>query len=471
MIKVTFKIISNCIKPNYLRPWDSGKPSISIGSGFAISIENKNYIVTNAHVIKSKDAYVQVVKWSSSEKYNATVVNVSYEVDMALLTIPDNNFWKDIPQFPLKESPNKGETIVVVGFPKGGSNASITKGIVSRIEPVAYLHAVKNLSLQIDAAVNSGNSGGPVFNNEENSIVGIAFMRTSHAQNMCNMIPSFIINHYLQYYIKNGKFDGVCDLGIKRQKLEGSLLTYYHKKEKNIQGILVRRVDPTINLVLQEGDILCAIDGIPIQNDGKVFMVNYEIVKEPFNGNTSADWEKVPYWHIVRMCNPGQRIELSVYRNNTMKTLKHTLTIGPNPLVPILPKSMSLLYWNVNGLVFQPLNRIHIREYERHNISLNTITYFAPYTRKFKSSNDEEVVIISEIVPNRLTENYAKFRYAPVQTVNGKPVRNLKHFKELIKDVSKSDNSITIVVYNDAKIILDLGVKLTPEELGIKNTN
>lgn len=464
MIKSTFKIISSCVEPNYLRPWDSGKPSVSIGSGFAIYIDGKNYIVTNAHVVKSDDAYVQVVKWSSSEKYDAIIENVSYEVDMALLTVNDKAFWKDISQFPLKASPHKGETIIVVGFPKGGSNASITKGIVSRIEPVAYSHAVKNLSLQIDAAVNNGNSGGPVFNNDENGIVGIAFMRTSHAQNMCNMIPSFLINHYLQSYLKNNKFEGVCDLGIKCQKLEGSLLAHYSKKT-DVQGILVRRVDPTINLVLQEGDILCAINDIPIQNDGKVFMVNYEIVKQTYNGSTGdLDWEKVPYWHIVRMCNPGQRVELKVCRNGVIKILKHTLTVGPNNLVPVLPKYISLDYWNVHGLVFQPLNRMHIKEYERQNIGLDEITYFVPFTRKYKSSNDEEVVIISEIIPNKLTENYTKFRYAPVQTVNGKAVRNLKHFKELLK----GDDAI-IVVREDAKIVLDLKAKLTLDELGIKN--
>lgn len=462
MIKATFKILSSSIRPNYLRPWDSGKPSVSIGSGFAINMDGKNYIVTNAHVIKSNDAYVQIVKWSSSKKYDATIINISYDVDMALLTVDDKDFWKDIPHFPLKSSPKKGETIIVVGFPQGGSNASITKGIVSRIEPVSYLHEVKNLSLQIDAAVNSGNSGGPVFNNDENGIVGIAFMRTSHTQNMCNMIPSFIINHYLQSYLKNGKFEGVCDLGIKRQKLEGPLLSYYQKKLKNIQGVLVRRVDPTINVVLQEGDILCAIDDIPIQNDGKVFMVDYEIsVKEL---NSSGELEKVPFWHIVRMCEPGQRVDLKVYRNGAIKTLKHTLTTGPNNLVSGLPKHISMAYWNVNGLIFQPLNRKHIKEYEKDNIGLYEITYLAPYTRKYKSSSDEEVVIISEIIPNRLTENYTKFKYAPVQTVNGVAVRNLKHFKELLKG-----DYVTIVVYGDAKIVLDLNTKLTLDELGIEN--
>jgi hypothetical protein len=101
----------------------------------------------------------------------------------------------------------------------------------------------------------------------------------------------------------------------------------------------------------------------------------------------------------------------------------------------------------------------------RQICNLNKITYFAPYTRRYKSSNDEEVVIISEIVPNRLTENYTKFHYAPVQTVNGIAVRNLKHFKELLK----GEDYVTIIVHNDAKIVLDLHAKLTPEELIIKN--
>lgn len=447
MIKTTFKIISNSIKPSYIRPWDSGKTSISIGSGFATKINNKNYIITNAHVIKSENAYVQVIKWSSSKKYKATIIDISHEVDMALLTIQEKSFWDDIILFPLKTSPFKGAPIIVVGFPKGGSNASITKGIVSRIEPVLYSHTVKNLSLQIDAAVNSGNSGGPVFTEDENSIVGIAFMRTSDAQNMCNMIPSFIMNHYLQSFQKNGNFEGICDLGIKHQKLEGSLLSSYHKKNIEIQGILVRRVDPTINVILKEGDILCAIDDISIQNDGKVFMVNYEIVNE-LNMNmkdTDADLEKVPYWHIVRMCNPGQRLSLKIYRNNVFKTIKHTLTVGPNSLIPSLPKNISLDYINVNGLIFQPLNYMHLKELEFKNSS-EIMSFLLPFTRRYKSSYDEQIIIISEILSNSTD---IKYKYLPVLTLNGKSVRSLQHFKELLKGED------VVVLYDNSMIVLE----------------
>ena len=72
----------------------------------------------------------------------------------------------------------EGATVVTVlhcSFPIGGESISVTSGVVSRIEVTSYVHgAAELLGVQIDAAINSGNSGGPAFNNR-GQCVGIAF--------------------------------------------------------------------------------------------------------------------------------------------------------------------------------------------------------------------------------------------------------------------------------------------------------
>lgn len=77
------------------------------------------------------------------------------------------------------------------------------------------------LAVQIDAAINSGNSGGPVFN-EAGQCVGIAFQSyaDSDVENIGYMIPTPVIQHFLQDYRMNKTFTGFANLGFSWQKLE-----------------------------------------------------------------------------------------------------------------------------------------------------------------------------------------------------------------------------------------------------------
>jgi S1-C subfamily serine protease len=71
--------------------------------------------------------------------------------------------------------PRLQDSVTVVGYPIGGETISVTAGVVSRIEMTAYAHSSSELlGIQIDAAINSGNSGGPVFS-DDGSCVGVAF--------------------------------------------------------------------------------------------------------------------------------------------------------------------------------------------------------------------------------------------------------------------------------------------------------
>eukprot|EP00951_Prasinocladus_malaysianus_P049290 scaffold668089_cov69-Prasinocladus_malaysianus.AAC.1 len=99
---------------------------------------------------------------------------------------------------------------------------SVTQGVVSRIEVTAYAHgAAELLGIQIDAAINSGNSGGPAFN-EEGECVGIAFQSLKHedAENIGYVIPTPVIRHFIADFERNGVYTGFPSLGVEWQRME-----------------------------------------------------------------------------------------------------------------------------------------------------------------------------------------------------------------------------------------------------------
>jgi hypothetical protein len=93
------------------------------------------------------------------------VVGVCNDSDLALLKPTDDNFFKDIQPLKIGPMPPLRHRIYVAGFPIGGEEISVTEGVVSRIEIQPYSHSLKQLlAITVDAAINSGNSGGPVMN-------------------------------------------------------------------------------------------------------------------------------------------------------------------------------------------------------------------------------------------------------------------------------------------------------------------
>ena len=109
----------------------------------------------------------------------------------------------------------------MVGYPIGGVAISVTSGVVSRVEVTQYAHgATELLGLQIDAAINSGNSGGPVTSSE-GWYVGVGFQSLKHddAENIGYVIPTPVISHFVRDYELNGKYTGFPALGCDFQKI------------------------------------------------------------------------------------------------------------------------------------------------------------------------------------------------------------------------------------------------------------
>lgn len=136
--------------------------------------------------------FVLVRKHGSPTKYRAQVEAVGHECDLAILIVESDEFWEGMHFLELGDIPFLQQAVAVVGYPQGGDNISVTKGVVSRVEPTQYVHgATQLMAIQIDAAINPGNSGGPAIMG--NKVAGVAFQNLSGAENIGYVSPSFHI--------------------------------------------------------------------------------------------------------------------------------------------------------------------------------------------------------------------------------------------------------------------------------------
>ena len=148
--------------PDYFAPWNKASPTQSGGTGFIISDKR---IVTTAHVVQhASQVYVQSDQ--SDEKLEATLEAISYGLDLAILRLTDPDALNNIEPLIIDNeiTPLRSE-VNVYGYPVGGSQIAITKGVISRIEYTSIGSYQLGLRAQIDAAINPGNSGGPAISN------------------------------------------------------------------------------------------------------------------------------------------------------------------------------------------------------------------------------------------------------------------------------------------------------------------
>ena len=157
----------------------------SLGSGFAIG---ENCIVTNAHVIENVNN-VQIVSYKGNV-YDAFVVSINERIDIAILGVANATFT------PLKvadlESTVIGEDVYAIGAPNSLA-FTLTKGIISSKDRVV----ARQRFIQTDAAINSGNSGGPLLN-DKGEVLGVNTLKMSDAEGIGLAIPITTVIEYLE---------------------------------------------------------------------------------------------------------------------------------------------------------------------------------------------------------------------------------------------------------------------------------
>jgi S1-C subfamily serine protease len=147
----------------------------ALGTGFIVSAAGD--ILTNAHVVRG--AQTASIRFQDGTSTGARIVGKDEEADLALLRPDRPPQVRKVLEFSISE-PRVGDQVLVIGHPKG-LEWSLTTGVVSAVRGQNYAVAEIRNSIQIDAAINEGNSGGPVLD-LAGRVIGVATLRQRDAE-------------------------------------------------------------------------------------------------------------------------------------------------------------------------------------------------------------------------------------------------------------------------------------------------
>ena len=227
----------------------------SAGSGFIIS-EN-GYIVTNNQVISGGDSIT--VALENGDNYVAYVIGADEYTDIAVLKIEADG----LAAIELGDSDavEVGEAAVAIGNPTGQLMGTVTTGVISGVNRNIMVDNNIMTLLQTDAAINAGNSGGPLIN-ERGQVVGVVSAKLSSAayEGLGFAIPINTVRPIVEELIENGYVSGRPLVGISGRNISIMAAAFSGLP----QGILVDRVEPSSDAYtqgIQTGDVIVGVNG------------------------------------------------------------------------------------------------------------------------------------------------------------------------------------------------------------------
>lgn len=282
------------------------------------------------------------------------------------------------------------------------------------------------LAIQIDAAINSGNSGGPVLN-DYGQVVGVAFQSLEQAENIGYVVPVTIVQHVLEDVRRNGKYTSFCRLGARFAYLENPSIREYLKLPKRFRGagVMIRNCYPTCFAkdYLKPNDVILSMDGIPISQDGNI----------PFRTG-----ERVSLMSYIQTKFMADTLELEVWRKDgDDEPALQTIHVPVSPTVSLVPQHWDNKpppYLVMAGFVFAPLSIPYLEACNawRDYIS-DSISNLLGFLRQVQEEEGDEIVTLVQVLAHPLNLGYDELCDVQLKTFNDVKVKSLKHLNELIQ--------------------------------------
>lgn len=313
--------IQGVVQDLTLSTYPNGTLNPVLGTGFAINYGGSYYIVTNYHVIQG--LLYSTVTFSNGDSFPAKILGSDAYSDIAVVSVNATPSEYHPLQLGSSAGLKVGETVVAIGNPYGLSN-TVTVGVVSQVGRALQTDTLGGFAIpdtvQFSAAVNPGNSGGPVIA-PDNTVVGITSASVTNSEGLGFAIPSDTITREIPSLIKSGKYDkhpylglGLIDMSYQLSHAMGMNVTY---------GVLVESIVPggpastsglragTQNATIQQQEYIVGGDVIVSINGNKI--TNYD--------SFSAYLEE----HAVA----GQTIQLGIIRNGQYMVI--SVLLGSRP--------------------------------------------------------------------------------------------------------------------------------------------
>ena len=282
------------------------------GSGSGVIVSDKGYIITNNHVVDGSTALAVV--FADNTRRDAQLIGTDPLADIAVIQVEG-----DLPAVAVVGDSNElkpGEQVLAIGSPLGNFRNTVTAGVVSALNrSVGQMEGL----IQTDAAINSGNSGGPLIN-LNGEVVGIntlvvrndlGSLGSAPVEGLGFSVPSSIFKRVSEALIADGRVRYPF-LGISYQPIDGDIAAELGLPVQSGAliispqgGVAVQPGTAAAQAGLREGDIITAINGTAI------------------DGSTSLR-------QVLLQYKPGDRVTLDVLRDSKTFTVEVTLGERPN---------------------------------------------------------------------------------------------------------------------------------------------
>jgi len=367
------------------------EPRTAQGSGFIISADG--YILTNNHMVEGAEKVE--VELTDGRKFTAKIIGTDSDSDVAVVKIDARN----LPYLKLADSDTLevGEWVLAIGNPLGLSH-TVTAGIVSAKGRSGFGLATLENFIQTDAAINFGNSGGPLIN-LDGKVVGI---NTAIAGSTGNIgigfaIPINMAKHAYEQLVKGGTVERGY-LGVFPQDLEPEMAKAFGLK--NGKGVLMPEVtkDSAADKAgLKHNDVILELNGEPVE---------------------SAD----SFRNRIAMLKPGTKVDLVVWRDGKRKTL--TVKLSKRPSTDELTGTMP--------------------EETREELGFSVQTLTDELADRYGYENQSGVIVTS-VDRGSQAERLNIAPGALIKEVNRQEVRNTREFNEAIRKARKEGGALLLV--------------------------
>lgn len=289
-----------------------GQSSEMTATGTGVIYTSDGYIVTNAHVIydseynSGKAAKVTVLmNDDKNTKYDAAIVAYDVDADLAVLKIKATGL--TAAEFGDSSKLSVGDSVVAIGNPLGlDLTNTVTSGIISGLNRNITINDKTMTLIQTDAAINSGNSGGPLIDSD-GKVIGInsSKMSSSYSSNSASIegigfaIPANTVVETINDLIKYGYVTGKPQLGITAQDVSESVSEAYNIPQ-GVYVVSVNSGSAAEKAGLQKGDVITAV-----------------------NGKTVKSYEELAA--IKNNYKAGETITLTIWESGSTKDIKLTL--------------------------------------------------------------------------------------------------------------------------------------------------
>ena len=412
-------VVSSTVQAyNPLRPWEKEEPRQMQALGVYLG---EGRVLTPARVVRDA-TYVELMLPDASRSVPARVLRFNEEMNLALLTVvheADASLFESRAALPLGDALNRGESATYAGLINGVEPVHVelmAENVAGDKMPLMVMRAVRPLP-------EGQTNGAPVVRDGKLCALGVAYRKQEHLMQVVN---AELIERFLE------QEEAVLPvLGVQLTPLYDPMFRRYLKLDAAANGLYVNKVLPAGAAEaagVQVGDVITAIEGLPIDNQGRC--------NHPRYGLHSATV-------LMRgMKEYGQELGLTVSRAGEIHQIAVKLNNDAVAKALLRPQKHGVqpryIMWG--GLLFQPLTSTLVdtltdRSKGMLPLELQSLVQNQEAVRQ---SGCTELVALTFVLPTAATQGYEEVRMSRLLAVNGKPVNCFAELPALLDEATEN---------------------------------